>query len=84
MKKYQFIVFMQDSDYDDIEQQIKEKFNFLDFYSAFQYKENYDYAIEFLNEIGTAADIYYSDNNDYVLITYGFYSAIGLYRVIEE
>ena len=100
MKQYQFIVFMQDSDYDDIEKQVKEFFGIDDITYAFQYKECFDYAIEllsqwdygeyyedpvnendFLHEIGSAADIYYSDKSDYVLITYGLMSAIGLYRI---
>ena len=101
MKKYQFVVFMQDSDFDEIEKEIKEYFGLDDLTYCFQYADEKDFAIDilsrwdygeyytdpvneddFLHEIGSAADIYYSDKNDYVLITYGFMSAIGLYRVL--
>ena len=103
MKKYQFIVFMQDSNFDDIESEIKDFFGLDELTYCFQYTDQKEKAIEilsnwdygeyytepvnendFLNEIGSAAEIYYSDNSDYVLITYGFMSAIGLYRVIND
>lgn len=100
--KYQFIVFMQDSNFDEIENEIKSFFGLDDITYCFQYADEKEKAIEilsqwdygeyidnpvsydqFIDEIGTAADVYYSDNSDYVLITYGFMSAIGLYRIIK-
>lgn len=103
MKKYQFIIFLQGSDFDDIEKELRESLNIDCFSYCFQWYEEKEKAIEllsrwdygeyytepvnekeFLNEIGSAAEIYYSNLTDYVLITYGFDSAIGLYRVIKD
>lgn len=101
--KYQFIIFMQDSNFNDIENEIKEFFGIDEYTYCFQYKEELEKAIEILSqwdngeycenpisyeqfryEIGTSADIYYSKISDYVLVTYGFHSAIGLYRKIID
>ena len=103
MKKYQFIVYMQGSDFNEVEKEIKTFFGLDDLTYCFQWHDEKEKAIEilsrwdygeyytdtvnendFYSEIGTAADVYYSDNSDYVLITYGFMSAIGLYRVISD
>ena len=101
--KYQFIVFCQDNDFNDIENEIKEFFGIDENTYCFQYTEELEKAIEILSnwdygeytedpvsyeqfrhEIGTSADIYYSEKNDYILITYGFLSAIGLYKKVID
>lgn len=102
MKKYQFIVFMQDNDFNEVEKEIKTFFGLDDITYCLQYMDQKEKAIEILsrwdygeyytellnedefkNEIGTAADIYYSQNSDYVLVSYGFLSGIALYRHME-
>ena len=48
--KYQFIVFIDSSDYDDIENQIKEKFGFGKYECPLGFKDCNDYAIELLSQ----------------------------------
>lgn len=103
MTKYQFIVFLQGSEVEEIENEIRECFDIDQNTAAIQWYEEKEKAIELLSqwdygeyytdsvsyddfrhEIGTSADIYESDNSDYILVTYGLLSDLGLYRKITE